>query len=377
MKRMHTFSTSSAFIRLYLLFLLQIWAVNIYSQNEEKPTVGIEVKTNFSFLMPHHDHMRILTEQHFAVYQLNVFKSGNQGKEWQQEYAFPQFGVSLLFSPLSSPKYIGFGAAVVPFINFPLFKKNKSKVCFLVGSGPGYIQKPFHVTDNYKNEAIGSSLNAAILAQLDFRHFLTESVEFSTGVSILHFSNGKTKTPNLGLNNVGVYAGIAHHFHSNKNIENSSKQQDYWPIGSWEKNVFLGAALKQIYPVGGKYYLYSAYSLNVKNKINNKSKIGLGLDVYYDYSDRAHFRLKGFDKPDITYAKPGIYALHDFSMGRMSIFIHVGTYIYAFEKNQNIGMIYDRIGVQYYFNRNLSVHTALKTHYAKADCIEWALNLSF
>jgi hypothetical protein len=377
MNKMLSFFKSRAFARICMLLLLQIWAVNMYSQNENKPSLGIELKTNYSFLMPHHDHMRILTEQHFAVFQLNLFKSGNHGKEWHKEYAFPQVGVSLLFSPLSSPKYIGYGAAVVPFINFPLFKVNKSKVCFLVGSGPGFIQKPFHVVENYKNEAIGSTLNAALLSQLDYRYFLTERTEISAGVSILHFSNGKTKTPNLGLNNVGIYAGIAHHFQSKKSVEASSQNQDYWTEGSWEKSVFFGAALKQIYPVGGKYYLYSAYSLNIKNKISKKSKIGLGLEVYYDYSDRAHFRLKGFDKPDIAYAKPGIYALHDFTIGKMSIFIHLGTYLYAFDKNQNVGMIYDRLGVQYYFNKNLSAHIALKTHYAKADCIEWALNLSF
>ncbi len=212
------------------------------------------------------------------------------------------------------------------------------------------------------------------MGQADFRYKISRNSEISAGISITHFSNGKAKTPNLGINNIGAFTGYAYHFPIQNDIHPTEFSNDK---RLWEHNVFFSISTKQIYPVGGKNYLYTAYSLNSKRIFNKKRKIGVGIDVFYDYSDRAHFQKKGFDNPNMTYIKPAIYALHDFRFGKMSIFIHIGTYLYAFDKNQHVGMIYDRVGIQYYFNDIFSTFVALKTHYAKADCIEWALNLSF
>ncbi len=344
------------------------------AQNSIPAEYGIELKTHYGFLMAHHTYMRILQEQHFPILQLNFFKKGNFGKEWQSMYHFPQYGVSLIYSPLSSPKYLGKGIAVVPFMNFRIFTHEKVSFKFFVGSGIGYIEKPFNIRENYKNEAIGSRFNAVLAGQADFRYKITPSAEISSGLSITHFSNGKHKTPNLGINNLAVYFGIAKYLPSNK----SYKQPEILEESKrWEKNFFFALSSKQNYPVGGNNYLYTAYSFNVKRFIGRKSKFGIGTDIFYDFSDRAHFRSVGFNKPDLTYIKPALYILHDFRIGKVSLFIHVGTYLYTFENNQDYGMIYDRAGIQYYFNKYLSTHIALKTHYARADCIELAINLSF
>ena len=139
----------------------------------------------------------------------------------------------------------------------------------------------------------------------------------------------------------------------------------------------MGSAIKQKYPVGGNNYLYYTLSFNVKKKLNRKRKIGAGIDIFYDFSDKADFESKGYDESAITYMKPAIYAIHDFRLNKISIILNLGTYLYAFERNQNIGMIYDRVGLQYYFSNKVSCYVALKTHYANADCIEWGLNYSF
>lgn len=346
----------------------------ISAQNAHRPEYGIEVKTHYAFLMTHYEFMRILQEQHFPIVQLNIFKTGNFGKEWQSLYRFPQYGISLIYSPLSSPRYLGNGFAVVPFINFSLFSNNRFSLKFFVGSGIGYIEKPFHIRENFKNEAIGSSLNAVLAAQTDFRYRISSSCEVSSGFSITHFSNGKYKTPNLGVNNLGIYFGISKHFDSNKSLNQSVIIEDN---DRWENNFFFAMSSKQNYPVGGKNYFYSAYSYNIKRIISRKNKVGAGVDVFYDYSDRGHYKSLGLNKPDLTYIKPAVYVLHDFRISKVSIFIHIGTYLYTFGNNQDLGLIYDRIGIQYYFNNYFSTHFALKTHYARADCIEWALNLSF
>jgi hypothetical protein len=364
----------SVFWRKCLLFAFLVQNCSIsFGQYENHAASGIELKTHYAFLMPHHNHMRILQEQHFPIYQLNFFRKGDFGREWQALYNFPQHGISVVYSPLSSPEYLGYGLGIFPFINFHVYNSKWISCTFFVGAGLGYVQKPFHFAENYKNEAIGSRFNAILSGQADFRYRLSETTEISTGISITHFSNGKAKTPNLGINNCGIYAGLAYNIPRDQPSEKQPFSKDE---KKQEFNFFFAGSFKQNYPVGGKNYLYTAYSLNTKRVISPKRKIGAGIDVFYDYSDRAHFQGKGFDKPDMTYIKPALYLLHDFRLSRISIFIHVGTYLYAFEKNQEFGMIYDRVGIQFYLNQFFSTHVALKTHYAKADCIEFALNLS-
>jgi hypothetical protein len=357
-----------------LLFFLIAFSHTICSQENNPPVFGFEWKTHYTYLMAHHEHMRILSEKHFPIYQFNLFKGGDHHKDWHALYRYPQYGVSFIYSPLSSPQYLGFGLGIVPFINFPQYRKNNFSACFFVGSGLGYISKPFDVIGNYKNTAIGSKFNAVMMGQADFRYRVSACSEISAGISITHFSNGKIKTPNLGINNTGMYIGYAHSFVSKKEMTTPETSEE---TQKPELNVFLASAIKQDYPVEGKYFLYTAFSLNAKINISKKRKIGAGVEVFYDFSDRAYYNKRGDENSDISYMKPALYVLHDYKIGKMSIFLHLGTYLYTYEKNREAGMIYDRTGVQYYFSPGLSGFIALKKHYFQADCLEFAVNLTF
>jgi len=358
---------------LSLLILIMLFHSG-YSQKNNSPVYGFELKTHYAYLMSHHDHMRILSEQHFPIYQFNLFKGGNHQKEWHDLYRYPQYGVSVIYSPLSSPQYLGYGIGIVPFISFPQYRNNRFSACFYVGSGAGYVSKPFDVLENYKNTAIGSKFNAVLMGQADFRYRLSAYSEISTGLSITHFSNGRIKTPNLGINNTGLYIGYARSFASKKEVVPPDISED---IKKHEYNIFFASSVKQDYPVEGKYFLYSAFSVNAKKIISRKRKIGAGLDIFYDFSDKAYYTQRGDENSDITYTKPALYVLHDFRLGKMSIFLHLGTYLYTYEKNREAGMIYDRTGIQYFFTPQLSGHIALKKHYFKADCLEFAINVTF
>jgi hypothetical protein len=363
-------------LRMVLLSFLIHTAVALVAQTEN-PFAGVEIKTHYAFLMPHHEHMLMLNQQNFPILQISFFRDGDHGFDWQKLYRFPPHGISMVWSPLSSPDYIGQGFAVMPFVNFYLIKKKKFSTSFFAGTGLGYISKPFDIRENYKNQAIGSRFNAAMMGQLEMRYRISDQISLSCGSSLTHFSNGKVKTPNLGINNVGFFVGYSQYFPVKENTREAKEVDFYKNTDKWEKNIFVAAAVKQNYPVGGKSYLYTDYSFNVKRVFSQKGKFGAGIDIFYDFSDKAHFEMIGYDEPAIQYTKPAIYGLYDFRLGRTSIFLHVGTYLYAYRKNQDVGMIYDRVGIQVYLSENISALVALKTHYAKADCIEWALNYSF
>ena len=72
--------------------------------------------------------------------------------------------------------------------------------------------------------------------------------------------------------------------------------------------------------------------------------------------------------------KPGVHVLHQLRFSRLSLVTQLGFYIYA--KDKSDGPIYDRLAIQYKLNNNILLNVALKTHFAKADFVEWGIGYS-
>lgn len=334
---------------------------------------GIELKTHYAFLMPHHPHMHILAQRHFPVYQISFVRAGDAGYPWQALYRYPLHGLSFIYSPLSSPQYIGFGLALMPYIQFNIIKSSAFRTSLFSAAGIGYIEKPFHYRQNYKNQAIGSHLNATLMGEFEFRWIASQFLHIHTGISILHFSNGKVKTPNLGINNVGIFIGTT--YFGNPKTVNSPRPYFWQELPMYELTLSFAPAIKQKYPVGGKYYFYSAFSAGVKKIRNAKTKFGGGFELFYDFSDKAYFESLDYHLTPIHYVKVSLYGHYEFRFDRFSLFFHVGRYLYALENNRDDGMIYDRSGILLYLNKHTSVSIALKKHFFKADAIECGLQM--
>lgn len=354
--------------KFFLVLLFSCVSIASLSQHE-LPMIGLEHKIHFAFLMPHHPHMNILAERHFPIYQLSLVRCGDFGNRWSSLYRYPLHGLTFVYSPLSSPKYLGFGTAILPYIQFNIIKKTKFRTSLFAAAGIGYIDKRFHIAENYKNQAIGSHLNASLMGQLEMRWIVSRYVHLHTGISILHFSNGKVKTPNLGINNLSIFSGISilrHH----SNIREKQSKLLWSEEPKFEYTLTLASAIKQKYPVGGDYYLYSCFSVCAKKILNLKTKFGGGLEFFYDFSDKAYFESQNYQLNYLYYSKISAFVHYEFRFQRMSIFFNVGRYLYALENNRDDGMIYDRTGIQFYLNRNKSLFIALKKHFFKADAIE-------
>jgi len=368
-----------------LFFLLFSLIISHYLFSQETNKIehrssiswGVETKLHISYTMSHHKYMRILNERHSPIMQLNIFKIADGSNYWHSLYDYPNYGLSLLASPLSSPKYLGNAYAIVPYINFPMYRRKNFSANFFIGGGIGYITKIFDATDNYKNIAIGSRINIALLGQADFRYSISNEFEMSSGIGITHFSNGRVKTPNLGINIPSIFLGFAWNINSVKEFsEKSLSTPEFKP--KWETGISFGGGTKQIYPPGEKNYGAYTLSANIKRVLNLKRKIGAGIDVFYDFSDKQSFAKKGDTiVNNVELLKPGIYLLHDFRLSNLTILFHIGAYLYAKDKNQDVGMFYKRLGIQYYITKNISIQVAMKTHYARIDFIENSIIYSF
>ena len=367
-------------LNLMLLILFSIVSQRTFSQstsdslNQKEHYIAI-FRTHFGYVMPHREAMQHLTTDHFTAFELSVEKQTFGKKEWHQLYKYPQIGISLWHSQLANSPTLGNATAIFPYINFPLVKGKVLNFNFRFGTGLGYLSKCFDRTDNYKNIAIGSHLNAHFNLLFDLKLRVSSNINFSAGFDFAHFSNGAFKIPNLGINVPTLNLSLSYLF--NKTPIKYIKHE-LLPITNKNEYLFVvNTGLKEIYPIGGKKFPVFDLSLGYNRKINHKSKIGLGLDFFYISSNLQSL------KSDTTFnqknkyqiIRPGINLAYELLFSKLSLIIQMGGYIYA--RDNSDGYFYNRLSLRYPVYKNIFLNLALKTHFAKADFIELGIGYKF
>lgn len=330
-----------------------------------------EFKMHYGFIMPHHKNMQHLTTGHFTAYEINFNVQTHGGKKWHCLYKFPVIGGALWYADLANPQVLGKAVAAYPYMNFHLYHGKNFYLNYRFGLGLGYITKPFDYIENYKNIAIGSHMNATLNMFYELKWMIRKKFSFTTGIGLTHFSNGAFKTPNYGINIPSIFAGVAYYLPHSENSIADISWKDVKEKRTELRLLFAGG-MKEIYPPIGDQYGVFMLSLNYVKALNYKRELAAGLDVFLDYSDKRSVKRKGMPlNSDFGILKPGLYAGHNFVFSRLHLLLHLGYYLYA--KDKSDGMIYSRFGLEYDLSYKFFAHLALKTHFAKADFVEWGI----
>lgn len=337
----------------------------------------LEGKVHYGFIIPHHENMLHLTSQHLTMFEADVVQATNGDRYWEQQHHYPLKGISILYSDLGGAPHLGKVVACLPYIDFNLTRRHRINLYFRFGAGIGYLTRKFDRIDNYKNIAIGSHFNAALQMMYEMRWRVTQRLSINAGVSLTHFSNGAIKTPNLGINLATISAGAAY------KITADAVPMQQFIISEvlnrkWEFSVMGMIGFSELYAAyGPKFmaYMVSATALKPVGK-RGKRLIGAGLDIFYDEANiEALIRLGTPVEKDVMVLRPGLNFTHKFTFSHLSILMQVGGYLYTRYKGD--GYLYDRIALQYRFNKHYNVHLGLKTHLFTADMVEYGIGYTF
>ena len=139
---------------------------------------------------------------------------------------------------------------------------------------------------------------------------------------------------------------------------------------------FLSGGIKQIYPAYGDTYGAFSFSTSFIKPISLKRKINAGFDLFLEYSNIRSLKRKEIEvKHSYEIIRPGLHIGHQFEFSRLSFVTQVGLYLYA--KDKSDGPVYSRIALRYKCNKKILLNLALKTHYVKADFVEWGIGYVF
>lgn len=357
-----------------IFFSVKITAQNTFKKKDSS-IISMETKVHYGFIMPHHKYIQYLSTGHFTAFELNVGKQTNGRKKWHQLYNYPYIGLSFWTANMANPEVLGSVYTLYPYLNFNLVDHRKLDFNFRFGTGIAYITKKFEPFDNYKNLLIGTNLNVAISLLYELKWAIQQHIQLSTGVGMTHFSNGALKMPNLGINIPTVNVGVAYLLNTNKPFFVPTESLCNKDTTKFEIQSIVSGGIKEIYPACGDKFGVFSWSNSLIKTWSLKRKIGVGIDLFWEFSNIRSLKRQGIEvKHAYEVIKPGVHVLHQLRFSRLSLVTQIGFYIYA--KDKSDGPIYDRLALQYKLNNNILLNVALKTHFAKADFVEWGIGYS-
>jgi hypothetical protein len=361
--------TNSIVVLIVMLELIQVSATaqrKLWGSN-----LLLEGRVNYGFMINHHLEMKIYNA-HFPAFEVNLGKETYGRERWQTMYGYPIIGVSYWYSNLGNSKYLGSANALFSYVNYPIVRNNKSELNFRLGLGLAYLTKRFDRLDNYKYIAIGSHINAAINLMAEYRLRLNPRMNVAIGFSMMHFSNGSTKTPNYGINTPSLNLAFAYRLSKENPLLSKKLTPKLYTFefpGTKSIDLYLGAtaAFKDM---GSEYartfMIYNFFGSALKS-FSFKSAAGLGFDLTYNESDFYFAKLNGVEyQNNFELWRFGIGPVYQLRMSNLSYNFCLGIYL---KGKMAPTHTFFKLGLQYQFTKQFFANLTLRTHFGQADFV--------
>jgi len=354
---------------LRICILLFISSVT-WSQEETTNEWFVSIRQKTGFLAAHHGTMGHLPKDRVFCGELSFGKRLYGGQNWHDAYRNPIVGATLYGSNLGNNEILGYGFGAYGFIEFPMWRNSDSYLSFKMSSGLGYVTKVFDQELNPKNDAISTHLNALLVLGITGKWRFSKDYSLIYGLDMTHFSNGSTRVPNLGLNIPTLSIGFARHWDEkpcNKVEPIKIEKTPFFSNWSWTNVAIISD--KQSFPSGGK--TYPVYALN--SFVSKRFRPKVGMEVGFDFiSKQSLFNYRPYiPKTQLSIFQIGTYSTFVLPLDRLKFVLGMGVYLK--DRYDMDNELYHRIGMRYQFDNGLLLNMVLKTHWAKADYVEYGI----
>lgn len=361
--------------RIYLLFAFFLVihcsiAQEPFSTKDYSYSAGGNV--NRGFIMMHDKEMGHLSQSHTEGFSIFVKKQTYGKRYWEQLFRYPDLGLMFHYIDYNNP-ILGESFSALGTIDLYIIRKLRNQFTFQFGFGGGYHTQPYNSDTNNKNIALGSRFTYAALVKFNHALQLLPRLDLDTGIKLSHFSNGAFKMPNKGINVVTADIGLSYDLDNSK-ISYQKAPEQLQANKQIHYNAILASGIKEIDPIGGKKYSFLTLSLLALKQTTQINQFAVGVDIFYSFATKKEIQIDrdlNGEAPD--FKRVGIVAGHELLMGRLSFVSQLGAYIYRPYKSDK--PVYQRYGFKYGFNERIFGGIFLKTHYGKADAVEWGIGI--
>lgn len=312
-------------------------------------------------------------------FSLRFSKQTNGSKAWHQLYSYPSYGVGFSYFNFNEPKRMGEAYALYGFYTANLFRLAKFILKNDFAVGTGYFTKHWGI-HNLENTAIMTPFNIYIHEGLKMEYMFSKRFRTSLGFAFVHFSNGATKKPNMGVNSFVIQAGLTYNFFEDFSIESQAipgfndKLNILSTLYFGLDNVFVtlpneaNLSKKFIY----QYYPVVEISEAILYPFNSKHALGLSFNVCYQdnlgsdyYYKDEKLRIRQADFIDRFNLSSAIS--YEYSIDELSIMLEPGVYILR-QLNENaivngqLPRFFQNIGLRYSLPNDYFVSVRLRAY---------------
>jgi len=352
------------------LWIIWIALLSFSCFSQEEREWGLEYRQKLGFLAAHRGVMGHLAEGQAWAGEFSYFQQTKGRKEWHRACNYPVIGGTFFGGSVGNNRILGTFWGAYSFVEFPLIKTNHFEFMGKMGTGLAFGTKVFDQEKNPKNVAMSTHGNAMICLALK-SNFIFRRNKITLSADMTHFSNGAYKVPNLGINLPYLSLGYA------RTMERAEKDSmflpNHLPFRKWLFGVTAISSAKEIFPTGGKKY--PVFALSASARWFTKPTVGIegSFDIISKQAVIAY-------KPEITKSQwdilqLGVYIGYLMPLDQLHFAIGMGVYVK--DKYQPDDAVYHRIGLRYYFDNGINTQVLLKSHWARADYVEWGIGYTF
>jgi hypothetical protein len=383
------------YLQLFLFIGLLPLVVGAQSINPADPANG---KYRF-FEIKGHSGMHIYSGQSLTEELVNGYGSfelryGWQTKgsqEWQKSYLYPAFGIGWYSGYIGDVDIFGNPNALYGFASFPLSHHKKHVFLIEPALGLTYNLIPYDPETNMTNDAIGSRV--AVYFNLNFggKLQLNREMDLTYGIDFTHFSNGRTATPNFGLNMFGLNVGARYHFNRmqkqvDRSINPTTLVQARPTYGDYTKPKKLNRHVVRLYQAVGTVqndrdagtsnrYFTSSTVLEYQFRFSEMHSVYAGGDFFYDGSVEDTISVPSFNTHKTT-TFPGFHLGYEFSFWQIGVGVQFGVYLSDAARDYKDSNVWLRPNVKWDFSKYVYAQVGLKTfNGAAADWVEYGIGI--
>jgi len=300
---------------------------------------------------------------------------------WKIQHPRTEAGLHLTLAILGNSEIFGHAIGAAPLLKWQKGHKNLSYE-FYIAPGVAILSNHFSYVHNYINNAISTPVNAMVKAQNRLVLRCQASISPYLGLSLIHFSNGRTAYPNLGINMVSLAAGIKINQLKPYRFATASYPISFPPVFRWTLEAAFGYGRTSMVE-GGPHYLVRnadvalAYTLGIKAKFVMGISRELRGELLRFFANQEAFA--GQEKK--MAGKWMHYLGYEALFGHFSLGCRLGYYLY--NPFMVRGLVYtDFTARAYLFPECLGrafnpfLETGIKTHAARADYAHVKLGLA-
>ncbi len=326
----------------------------------------------------------------FYAAEFRLGMKGYGSKQWHQLYRYPTYGIGLhktWFTPREN--VLGNPMSVFVFFNPSLLGKEKITLGIDLSTGLAFHFNEYDPVENPEQIAIGSDINMHFQLEIETSFRILESLDGAAGIGFTHFSNGRIRTPQRGVNLPHAFGLLRYHLPVRNTINGIP---DDWPArrpeniihqipkfkGRWEYYTVLSAGMatpEELWDDRSIKYFVGSMSFDVARHYYYIGKAGIGLDIFHDRSMQEPYRhtLINPDFADLTFL--GFHLSHELMVNRVTLVTQVGV---TLTERDTKGKWYGRFGMRIDITEHFFFRSTLKIPNGfKADYIEWGLGYNF